>query len=87
MIKVSQVKIEMMDYYSQFNVTDQAIKEARSVGIEPICKYVIREVSYTSWCIYGKGMMKDIDRLQKQWEKTMLTILLRKITKDPLFLW
>ena len=43
----------MMDYYSQFNVTDQAIKEAREVGIEPICKYVIREVSYTSWCIYG----------------------------------
>ena len=77
----------MMDYYSQFNVTDQAIKEARSVGIEPICKYVIREVSYTSWCIYGKTMMQDIDRLQKKWEKTMLTILLRKITKDPLFLW
>lgn len=77
----------MMDYYSQFNVTDQAIKEARSVGIEPICKYVIREVSYTSWCIYGKGMMKDIDRLQKHWEKTILTIILRKITKDPLFLW
>jgi nitric oxide reductase activation protein len=87
MIKVSQVKIEMMDYYSQFNVTDQAIKEARSVGIEPICKYVIREVSYTSWCIYGKGMMKDIDRLQKQWEKTILTILLRKITKEPTFIW
>ena len=42
MIKVSQVKIEMMDYYSQFNVTDQAIKEACQVGIEPICKYVIR---------------------------------------------
>ena len=77
----------MMDYYSQFNVTDQAMKEARSIGIEPICKYVIREVSYTSWCIYGKGMMKDIDRLQKQWEKTMLTILLRKITKDPTFIW
>ena len=67
----------MMDYYSQFNVTDQAIKEARSVGIEPICKYVIREVSYTSWCIYGKGMMQDIDRLQKQWEKTML--ILRRV--------
>ena len=32
----------MMDYYSQFNVTDQAMKEARQVGIEPICKYVIR---------------------------------------------
>jgi hypothetical protein len=77
----------MMDYYSQFNVTDQAIKEARSVGIEPICKYVIREVSYTSWCIYGRTMMQDIDRLQKQWEKTMLTILLRKITKEPAFIW
>jgi hypothetical protein len=37
-----------MDYYGQFNVTEQAIKEARQVGIEPICKYVIREVSYTS---------------------------------------
>ena len=77
----------MMDYYSQFNVTDQAIKEARQVGIEPICKYVIREVSYTSWCIYKKDMMRDIATLQKQWEKTMLTILLRKITKDPLFQW
>jgi len=77
----------MMDYYSQFNVTDQAIKEARQVGIEPICKYVIREVSYTSWCIYGKDMMKEIAMLQKKWEKTMLTILLRKITRDPLFLW
>jgi nitric oxide reductase activation protein len=77
----------MMDYYSQFNVTDQAIKEARRVGIEPICKYVIREVSYTSWCIYGKTMLEDIDRLQKQWEKTMLTILLRKITKEPTFTW
>ena len=76
-----------MDYYSQFNVTDQAIKEARRVGIEPICKYVIREVSYTSWCIYGKTMLEDIDRLQKQWEKTMLTILLRKITKEPTFTW
>jgi hypothetical protein len=87
MIKIIQVNDSMMDYYSQFNVTDQAMKEARSVGIEPICKYVIREVSYTSWCIYGKGMMQDIDRLQKKWEKTILTILLRKITKDPLFLW
>ncbi len=87
MIKVSQVKIEMMDYYSQFNVTDQAIKEARQVGIEPICKYVIREVSYTSWCIYGKTMIKEIATLQQRWEKTMLTILLRKITRDPLFLW
>ena len=87
MIKVSQVKIEMMDYYSQFNVTDQAIKEARQVGIEPICKYVIREVSYTSWAIYGKTMMKEIAALQQKWEKTMLTLLLRKITKDPLFLW
>ena len=77
----------MMDYYSQFNVTDQAIKEARQVGIEPICKYVIREVSYTSWAIYKKEMMRDIAALQQQWEKTMLTILLRKITKDPLFLW
>ena len=81
------MKIEMMDYYSQFNVTDQAIKEARQVGIEPICKYVIREVSYTSWCIYGKTMMKEITTLQQQWEKTMLTLLLRKITKDPLFQW
>ncbi len=87
MIKVSQVKIEMMDYYSQFNVTDQAIKEARQVGIEPICKYVIREDSYTSWCIYGKTMIKEIATLQQRWEKTMLTILLRKITRDPLFLW
>lgn len=77
----------MMDYYSQFNVTDQAIKEARQVGIEHICKYVIREVSYISWCIYGKTMMKEIAALQQQWEKTILTILLRKITKDPLFQW
>jgi hypothetical protein len=30
-------------------------------------------------------MMRDIALLQKQWEKTMLTILLRKITKDSLF--
>ena len=77
----------MMDYYSQFNVTDQAIKEARQFGIEPICKYVIREVSYTAWCIYGKTMMKEIAALQQQWEKTILTILLRKITKDPFFQW
>jgi nitric oxide reductase activation protein len=77
----------MMDYYSQFNVTDQAIKEARQVGIEPICKFVIREVSYTSWSIYKKEMMKDIAALQQQWEKTMLTLLLRKITKDSSFKW
>ena len=76
-----------MDYYSQFVYTDQAIQEANKVGIEPICKYVIREVSYTSWAIYGKTMMKEIAALQQKWEKTMLTILLRKITKDPLFLW
>ena len=77
----------MMDYYSQFNVTDQAIQEAKRVGIEPICKYVIREVSYTSWCIYKKEMMTEIACLQQRWETSMLTVLLRKITKDPLFQW
>ena len=77
----------MMDYYSQFVYTDQAIQEAKKVGIEPICKYVIDEISYTGWCVHKKEMMMEISKLQDRWEKTMTTLILRKIIKDNHFTW
>ena len=75
----------MMDYYSQFVHTEQAIQEAKRIGIEPICKYVIREISYTGWCVHHKEMLQEIKQYQFQWEKTMTTLILRKITRDSTF--
>lgn len=76
-----------MDYYGNILYTNEAMKEALCVGILPICKYVIREISYTGWLVHKKEMMQEILQKQQQWEKTMITLLLRRITNDPLFEW
>lgn len=75
----------MLDYYSQFVHTDEALQEGKRYGIEPICKYVIGEISYTGWGVHHSEMIHEIKNYQFQWEKTMTTLILRKILGDPSF--